>query len=406
MRRLVAVMLIWAATTQLAGAQRTIPNLALTPPMGWNSWNKFHCNLNEQLIRETADAMVSSGMKDAGYEYVNLDDCWHGTRDSLGFIRPDSSRFPSGIKALADYVHGKGLKLGIYSDAGSMTCARRPGSRGYENQDAETYARWGIDYLKYDWCNTDSLSAPGAYMTMRDALRRTGHSIVFSICEWGSNKPWFWAPSIGNLWRTTEDIHPCFDCLTEHDTPRGVFVSWGVMPIMEQQIPLRQYAGPGHWNDPDMLEVGNGMTVSEDRAHFTMWAMLAAPLIAGNDLRDMSPDTKAILTNRGAIAIDQDSLGVEGFHYSTTDSVEVWFKPLAHDQWAMVLLNRAKTARNATFDWRHNNIADSVSGRSARFAEVTYHIHDVWADSDRGTTAAPFTATVPSHDVVLLRLSR
>jgi alpha-galactosidase len=345
-------------------------------------------------------------MKAAGYQYVNIDDCWHGARDSLGFIRPDPDRFPSGMKALADYVHSKGLKLGIYSDAGSKTCAKRPGSRGYENQDAETYARWGIDYLKYDWCNTDSLNAVGAYMTMHDALLRTGRPIVFSICEWGSNKPWLWAPAVGNLWRTTEDIHACFDCLLEHDTDRGVWVQWGVMPIMERQALLRGYAGPGHWNDPDMLEVGNGMTISEDRAHFTMWAMLAAPLISGNDLRHMSPETAAILTNRGAIAVDQDSLGVEGLHYRTTDSVEVWFKPLSHDGWAMVLLNRARSPRTPTFDWRHEAVSDSVSGRSARFADVTYHIRDVWGDADRGTTAQAFSATVQPHDVVLLLLTR
>jgi alpha-galactosidase len=396
------VFLLWATTLQ---AQKT-ERLALTPPMGWNSWNKFHCDINESLIRETADAMVSNGMKAAGYQYVNIDDCWHGARDSLGFIRPDPDRFPSGMKALADYVHSKGLKLGIYSDAGSKTCAKRPGSRGYENQDAETYARWGIDYLKYDWCNTDSLNAVGAYMTMHDALLRTGRPIVFSICEWGSNKPWLWAPAVGNLWRTTEDIHACFDCLLEHDTDRGVWVQWGVMPIMERQALLRGYAGPGHWNDPDMLEVGNGMTISEDRAHFTMWAMLAAPLISGNDLRHMSPETAAILTNRGAIAVDQDSLGVEGLHYRTTDSVEVWFKPLSHDGWAMVLLNRARSPRTPTFDWRHEAVSDSVSGRSARFADVTYHIRDVWGDADRGTTAQAFSATVQPHDVVLLLLTR
>jgi alpha-galactosidase len=403
MRRLAVVLLVWASTAQ---GQRKIENLALTPPMGWNSWNKFHCDINESLIRETADAMASNGMKAAGYQYVNIDDCWHGTRDSLGFIRPDPDRFPSGMKALADYVHSKGLKLGIYSDAGSKTCAKRPGSRGYENQDAETYARWGVDYLKYDWCNTDSLNAVGAYMTMHDALLRTGRPIVFSICEWGSNKPWLWAPAVGNLWRTTEDIHACFDCLLEHDTDRGVWVQWGVMPIMERQALLRAYAGPGHWNDPDMLEVGNGMTISEDRAHFTMWAMLAAPLISGNDLRHMLPETAAILTNRGAIAVDQDSLGVEGLHYRTTDSVEVWFKPLSHDGWAMVLLNRARSPRTPTFDWRHETVSDSVSGRSARFAEVTYHIRDVWGDADRGTTSQPFTATVQPHDVVLLLLTR
>jgi alpha-galactosidase len=401
MRRLV-VVLLWAATAQ---AQK-FEGLALTPPMGWNSWNKFHCNVSESLIRETADAMVSSGMKEAGYQYVNIDDCWHGTRDSLGFIRPDSAHFPSGMKALADYIHSKGLKLGIYSDAGSKTCAGRAGSRGYENQDAVSYARWGVDYLKYDWCNTDSLSGPGAYLTMRDALYRAGRPIVFSICEWGSNKPWLWGPAMGNLWRTTADIHPCFDCLTEHDHKGGVYVSWGVMPIMEQQVAFRSSAGPGHWNDPDMLEVGNGMTVSEDRAHFSMWAMLAAPLISGNDLRAMSRETSAILMNRDVIAVDQDSLGIEGFRYSAADSLEVWFKPLSHDAWAMTFLNRARSPRNASFDFHKEVVADSVSGRKGRFAETAYHIRDLWTGAERGTTAQSLTVAVPAHDVVMLRLTR
>jgi alpha-galactosidase len=393
MRKL--VVLLWATTLQ---AQKT-ERLALTPPMGWNSWNGFHCNVTEALIRETADAMVTSGMRDAGYQYVNIDDCWHGARDSLGFIHPDSARFPTGMKALADYVHSKGLKLGIYSDAGSKTCGGRPGSRGYENQDALTYALWGVDYLKYDWCNTDSLNAVGAYLTMHDALSRTGRPIVFSICEWGSNKPWLWASAVGNLWRTTSDIHACFDCLLDHDR----WIQWGVVPILERQPALRAYAGPGHWNDPDMLEVGNGMSVSEDRAHFTMWAMVAAPLIAGNDIRSMSHETAATLTNRAVIAVDQESLGVEGFRYSLADSVEVWFKPLAHDAWAMAFLNRARTPRNATFDWRRESVADTVFNRKL---ESAYHIRDLWAGADRGTTAQPLTVTLPPHDVVLLRLTR
>jgi alpha-galactosidase len=396
MRRLF-VVLFWATT---AHAQK-FDRLALTPPMGWNSWNKFHCNVSESLIRETADAMVTSGMKDAGYQYVNIDDCWHGQRDSLGFIVADPARFPSGMKALADDIHGKGLKLGVYSDAGSNTCAGRPGSRGYENQDAETYARWGVDYLKYDWCHTDSLSAVGAYMTMRDALYRTGRPIVFSICEWGQNKPWYWAPAMGHLWRTTGDIHACFDCLVDH----GGWISWGVLAIMDRQLPLRSYVGPGHWNDPDMLEVGNGMTVSEDRAHFTMWAMLAAPLIAGNDLRSMPRETAAILTNRGVIAVDQDSLGVEGFRYSAADSVDIWFKPLSHDAWAMAILNRGRAKRAVSFDW-HKPVTDSVSGRVAHFADVSYHLRDVWTGADLGTTARELAVTVDPHDVVLIRLTR
>ena len=397
-----ALALLLSLVAPHAGAQK-FEGLAMRPPLGWNSWNRFACDVDERLIRETADAMVASGMKDAGYEYVNIDDCWHGTRDSNGFIRPDPQRFPSGMKALADYVHAKGLKIGIYSDAGSKTCGGRPGSQGYEYQDALQYARWGIDYLKYDWCNTLGRNAPEAYRTMRDALRAAGRPIVLSICEWGDNKPWEWGREMGHLWRTTGDITHCWDCEQNH----GSWSSWGILRILDKQKPLRQYAGPGHWNDPDMLEVGNGMTESEDRAHFTMWAMLAAPLIAGNDLRNMSPATRAILTNRDVIAIDQDSLGVPGFAYeSTLDGLEVWFKPLAGGDWAMAILNRGLTPRAVTFDFRHESVGDDISKRNAEFDKVTYQVRDLWARRDLGTTARPLVATVPSHDVLLVRLRR
>ncbi|HEX9106505.1 MAG TPA: glycoside hydrolase family 27 protein [Longimicrobiales bacterium] len=375
--------------------------LALTPPMGWNSWNKFACNVNEQLIRETADALVASGMRDAGYVNLNIDDCWHGQRDSLGAIHPDPQRFPSGMKALADYVHSKGLKLGIYSDAGWKTCGGRPGSRGPEFQDAISYASWGIDYLKYDWCNTDKLAAEGAYLTMREALRAAGRPTVFSICEWGTNKPWEWGPAIGNLWRTTGDITACFDCI---DTHGGQWNAYGAMKILDMQQGLRRFAGPGHWNDPDMLEVGNGMSVPEDRAHFTMWAMLAAPLIAGNDIRAMSPEIRAILLNRDVIAVDQDSLGIEGFRYSAGDSLEVWFKPLVRGDWAMAVLNRAGVPRKLAFDWKQEAVSDSLSKRSAGFGSTVYKVRDLWKGKDAGTTGKALAAEVPPHDVLLLRL--
>jgi alpha-galactosidase len=377
--------------------------LALTPPMGWNSWNKFGCNVSEQLIRETADAMVRTGMRDAGYKYVNIDDCWHGQRDSLGFIRADSTRFPSGIRALADYVHARGLKLGIYSDAGSKTCGGKPGSRGYERQDALTYAKWHVDYLKYDWCNTEELNAHGAYLTMHDALAGTGRPIVLSICEWGTNKPWEWGPSVGQLWRTTGDITPCFDCI---DTHGGQWNAYGVVQILDMQHELRRFAGPGHWNDPDMLEVGNQLTASEDRAHFSMWAMLAAPLIAGNDIRAMPAEVGSVLMNRDVIAVDQDSLGVEGFRYSVKDSVEVWFKPLAGGDWAMAVLNRAKSPRHVAFDWMREQVSDSVASREASFDSSLYVVRDLWTKRDLGTTNRPLSADIPMHDVLMLRLHR
>lgn len=374
--------------------------MALTPPMGWNSWNKFACNVDENLIRGVADAMVSSGMKDAGYQYIVIDDCWHGTRDSLGFIHPDLQRFPSGIKALADYIHSKGLKFGIYSDAGWKTCGGRPGSRGYEFQDAQTYAKWGVDYLKYDWCNTEGLNQEGSYLTMRNALYQAGRPLVLSICEWGDGKPWTWGKNIGHLWRTTGDITNCFDCVVDH----GTWKQWGVMQIIDKQDGLREFAGPDYWNDPDMMEVGNGLTFNEERAHFSMWCMLAAPLIAGNDLSNMSKETKSVLTNKEAIAIDQDSLGVQGFKYSTKDSVETWFKPLAKGDWAICFLNRGTKPKTVSFFWKENLVSDKFSNRDANFAKTVYTIRDLWLKKEVGTTSKPYTAEIDGHDAKLLRL--
>jgi alpha-galactosidase len=400
MRRILLLLLLLLFARGAYGQK--FEQLARTPPMGWNSWNKFGCNVSEQLIRETADAMVSSGMKDAGYLYVNIDDCWHGQRDARGFIHEDPKRFPSGMKALADYVHSKGLKLGIYSDAGWKTCGGHPGSRGHEFQDALTYAGWGVDYLKYDWCNTEGLKAEGAYLTMRDALYAAGRPVVFSICEWGTDKPWDWGPKMGHLWRTTGDIYNCFDCVKDH----GTWKQLGVLAILDMQKGLREHAGPGHWNDPDMLEVGNGMSVNEDRAHFSMWAMLAAPLIAGNDLRGMTPETRAVLTNREVIAVNQDALGVQGFQYSAKDGVEVWFKPLENGDWAAAFLNRNASASKVSFDWKSEKVSDSLSKRDARFDSTVYSLRDLWAGRDAGDTRRALSAEVPAHDVLLLRLKR
>jgi alpha-galactosidase len=375
-------------------------DLAKTPPMGWNSWNKFACNVNEELIRQTADAMIATGMKDAGYIYINIDDCWHGKRDSLGFIHPDPERFPSGMKALADYIHSKGLKIGIYSDAGNQTCGGRPASRGHEYQDAIMYAKWEIDYLKYDWCDTEGLKAEGAYTTMRDALFAAGHPIVFSLCEWGNNKPWLWAKDVGHLWRTTGDITNCFDCVNDH----GAWKAWGVMQILDMQEGLRQYAGPGHWNDPDMMEVGNGLTPNENRAHFSMWCMLAAPLIAGNDIQNMDAETKAVLTNKDVIAVNQDSLGIEGFKYRANDGIEIWFKPLVKGDWAMCVLNRGKESQKISFDWTKECVLDSVFNKETSFDKTEYSLFDLWTKKDLGTTKSVLEAEIPSRDVLMLRL--
>jgi alpha-galactosidase len=396
-----AIFLISAAC--LCARGQTFDQLAMTPQMGWNSWNKFQAGVSGQLIRETADAMATNGMKDAGYQYVNIDDDWQAMeRDAQGNIVPDPARFPSGIKALADYVHSKGLKLGIYSDAGSKTCGGRPGSLGHEEQDAKAYAAWGVDYLKYDWCNTSGLQAPAAYKKMSDALRATGRPILFSLCEWGNSKPWLWGKGVGQSWRTTGDIYASFDQVQNHPG----YKDYGVLPILDMQDGLRKYAGPGHWNDPDMLEVGNGMSVSEDRAHFTMWCMLCAPLISGNDLRNMNPQTLKILTDKDIIALNQDPLGVQALKYSTNAGLEVWFKPLAKDAWGMCVLNRNNDPRKIAFDWKSEKVTDDISNRETKFDTITYRVRDLWQKQDLGTTRTPLNAAVPGHDVLALRLDK
>jgi len=341
-------------------------------------------------------------MKDVGYQYIVIDDCWQGQRDSLGFIHADPQRFPSGMKALADYIHSKGLKFGIYSCAGIKTCAGLPGSRGHEYQDALSYASWGVDYLKYDWCETGGLSAPGAYTTMRDALFAAGRPVVFSICEWGDNRPWEWGKNIGHLWRTTGDVTACFDCVVDN----GSWKSWGIMKIVEMREGIRVYSGPDHWNDPDMLEVGNGMTVSEDRSHFTLWCILAAPLIAGNDISAMHKETAEILTNREAIAVDQDPLGIQGFRYSAADSLEVWVKPLAKGDWAVCFLNRSSAKRTLNFDWSSHVINDEFSSRTLDPTKDVYALRDLWGKKNLGTTQKKLISEIASHDVLLLRLAR
>jgi len=375
--------------------------LALTPPMGWNSWNKFGCNVDERLIRETADAMVSQGMLEAGYRYLVIDDCWQGIRDSMGWIHPNPARFPSGMKALADYVHARGLKFGIYSCAGNLTCAGYPGSRGHEFQDAITYAQWGVDFIKYDWCNTAGLNAASAYTTMRDALFAAGRPIVFSICEWGDNQPWLWGKDIGHLWRTTGDIAPCFDCEVNH----GSWYSLGVMKVVEMRKGIRHYAGPDHWNDPDMLEVGNGMTVNEDRAHFSLWCIMAAPLMAGNDIKAMNGATRDILTNHEVIAVDQDSLGIQGFRYTTLrGGVEVWVKPLVRGDWAFCFLNRSETTRNIEVNWKDYALEDGLSKQAINPAATTYTVRNLWKRQNIGSTTQELRADIQAGDVLMMRL--
>jgi len=395
------LLVIFVLATVSVSAQK-FQDLAMTPPMGWNSWNKFQCNVSELLIKEAADEMVSTGMRDAGYQYIVIDDCWQIKRDSMGFIVADPERFPSGIKALADYVHLKGLKLGIYSCAGTKTCAGRPGGRGHEFQDAYIYAKWGVDYLKYDWCSSDGQNQKESYRLMSQMLKEAGHPIVFSLCEWGGSKPWEWASEVGHLWRTTGDIANCFDCEQKHSG----YSNWGVTKILDMQIDMRQYAGPGHWNDPDMLQVGNGgMTVNEDRAHFSMWCMLAAPLMAGNDLKNMSSQTHDILTNIDAIDIDQDTKGIQGFKYKSEEGLEIWLKPLSAGDWAVCFLNRSVDIKTIDFDWIKNKINDEFSKRILDASVETFKIKDVWTKKELGDTQKPLKADVLSHDVLLLRLS-
>jgi len=355
--------------------------LAATPPMGWNSWNKFGCDVSEPLIEEMADAMVSSGMKDAGYRYLVIDDCWQVARDKNGTIVPDPERFKGGMKALADYVHSKGLKFGVYSDAGARTCEGRPGSSGYEVEDARQYAAWGVDYLKYDWCNTDGVDPKIAYPTMRDALKATGRPILFSMCEWGRNQPWTWARGVAHIWRTTGDISDRWDSFTR---------------LLDQQVGLEKYAGPGGWNDPDMLEVGNGgMTNVEYRAHFSFWCLLSAPLIAGNDIRSMTPEIKDILTNKDAIAVDQDTLQ-QGRRIRKDGPLEVWAKKLTDGSQAVILFNRGQAPATIAVSWQELGM---------RF-DAELKVRDLWTKQDLGPVKGTFSASVPGHDVVMVKVAR
>ena len=387
------------------GRAQTRESLSLTPQMGWSSWNNFQGNINEDIIKSIADAMVASGLKDAGYTYINIDDCWHGKRDADGFIQADPKHFPHGIKALADYVHSRGLKLGIYSDAGSETCAGRPGSLGHEYQDALQYARWGIDYLKYDWCNTTNVNAQGAYQLMRDALQAAGRPIFFSMCEWGDNHPWRWAKGIGDSWRIGPDIWCSFDSTRVFPT----YIQCSVIDCINRNDSLRSYAGPGHWNDPDMLEVGNGLSANQDRAHFTMWCMMASPLILGNDVRNMSDETKAILTNRDLIAIDQDKLGVQGLRFLIREGLEYWFKPLSNGDWAMTIFNPTRQSLSCSLNWQDFNLTDEeVSKRSTAFDQNVYKIKNLWTGRMEGKTTLKSKVerklSVPAQDVITYRL--
>ncbi|PIN10614.1 Alpha-D-galactosidase (melibiase) [Handroanthus impetiginosus] len=357
--------------------------LGLTPPMGWNSWNHFQCNIEEKLIRETADAMVSTGLSVLGYEYINLDDCWaEQNRDSQGNLVAKASTFPSGIKALADYVHSKGLKLGIYSDAGTQTCSRQmPGSLGYEEQDAKTFASWGVDYLKYDNCNNNGISPKQRYPLMTKALLNSGRPIFFSLCEWGQEDPATWAKSIGNSWRTTGDISDSWDSMTSRADLNDKWAS---------------YAGPGGWNDPDMLEVGNGgMTTKEYRSHFSIWALAKAPLLIGCDIRSMDNVTRALLSNKEVVAVNQDKLGIQGKKIKKDGDLEVWGGPLSGNRVAVVLWNRGSSQARIIAYW-------SDIGLNSTTAVDT---RDLWAHSTKTLVKGKISASVAPHDCKMYVLS-
>jgi alpha-galactosidase len=398
-----SILVLILLSTSILFAQK-FDGLALTPPMGWNSWNTFACSIDEALIRQTVDIIVANGMKDAGYQYVVIDDCWEAMeRDKAGNLVADPNKFPSGMKALGDYIHLKGMKFGIHNCAGTKTCAGYPGGRGHEFQDALTYASWGVDFLKYDWCEHGTANSVETYKTMRDAIHATGRPIVFSICEWGDTKPWEWGKDIGHLWRITGDITNCFDCEINH----GTWSSWGIIKTIELRKGIRQYAGPDHWNDPDMMEVGNGMTLNEDRLHFSIWAMLAAPLISGNDLRNMKKETLEILTNKDVIAVDQDSLGIQALKFNDNENgVEVWVKPLKNGDWAVCFLNKTEQKRKIDFDWSKNYIADDISKNTLNTKDVVFTIKDLWTKKNLGTTTKVLTAEIQPHDVLIVRLVR
>ena len=383
------ILWVVAAFFFLNASGQKFEQLAKTPPMGWNSWNKFGCNVSEKLIVQMADAMVISGMHNAGYEYIVIDDCWQVDRDKNGEIVEDKDRFPHGMKYVADYVHSKGLKFGIYSCAGTRTCAERPGGRGHEFQDARTYARWGVDYLKYDWCNVSTQEAKSSYITMRDGLYAASRPIVFSLCEWGTAKPWEWAKEVGHLWRTTEDIVDRWDAM---------------IAILDQEKGLAKYAGPGHWNDPDMLEVGNGgMTTEEYKTHFSLWCMLAAPLIAGNDLGNMSHEIAGILINKELIVLDQDTLGKQGFCYRDNGDYEIWIKKLANNEKAACLLNRSDEEKTVQVDFSLLLKANDDYWSSEPYKLENYHVRDLWEHKEVKLDKNTLYIKIPSHSVKVFR---
>ncbi|HEV2232752.1 MAG TPA: glycoside hydrolase family 27 protein [Terriglobia bacterium] len=379
-RLLMLVLFSFVAMTGLAQPSE----LARTPPMGWNTWNHFHLNINDAIVRAQAEALVDTGLKAAGYEYAVIDGGWEGYHDAQGLFEPNILKFPD-MKALCDYIHSLGLKVGIHTSPGPVTCSGREASYGHEQQDAETFARWGIDFVKYDWCSGSMVYKPdqmrAAYEKFHQALLRTGRPILFSLCEYGMQDVWKWGPSVGaSMWRTTGDIQNNYLSMSN---------------IGFEQNGLEKYARPGHWNDPDMLEVGNGGMPSEEyRTQMSLWSLLAAPLFASNDLTSMTPETLAILTNREVIAVNQDPAGIQGHRVWEEGPLEIWMKPLADGSKAVGLFNRDEHEMTMTLNFKDIGIT-----RPAK-------VRDLWAHKDLDTFKGNFTTSVPRHGVVMLRVEQ
>lgn len=373
-------MILLAGT---ATAQR--PTLAATPPMGWNTWYAFGCHVTEADVKAAVDAMASNGMKAAGYEYVSLDDCWQGERDASGHIH-SNDRFPD-MKALGDYIHDHGFKFGIYSSPGPKTCGGYAGSYGHEKEDAETYASWGVDFLKYDWCSARQVYQPDqiedAYKKMHDAIVATGRPMVYSLCEYGMNSPWEWGPEIGaNLWRTTDDVS---NRINFQEYARMMFVGFG-------QEGLQHFAGPGHWNDPDFLQIGNGgLKLDEDKTQMSLWSLLAAPLFSSTDVTKLTADQLAVLTNREVIAVDTDPKGIQGHRLSQSGPIQVWVKPLSDGRTAVGLINSGESPFSASVNFSDIGYRGSV------------HVRDLWEHKDLGSFKS-YTTIVPKHGVVLIEI--
>lgn len=394
--------LLAALSLPLSAANTGSKSLAATPPMGWNSWNTFGKNINEQVVKGIADKFVELGLKDLGYQYIVIDDHWEAGRDASGRILFNPEKFPGGMKALADYIHGKGLKFGIYSCAGDKTCGGEVGSYQHEESDAATFASWGVDYLKYDYCHApdDLMEAMQRYKNMGDALKATGRPIVFSICEWGPRAPWLWGRKVGgNLWRISFDVGDMWD------TPHNAYSCIGILAAIDASANLEKHAGPGGWNDPDMLVVGlgnkgyikgGGCTSAEYQTQVSMWCLLAAPLMIGCDIRNMDPETRRILTNPEAIAIDQDPLGKQGNRVARTGSTDVWRKPLSNGAMAIALLNRGDQPATIVATWKdlHLKAGDTLS------------VRDVWLHKDLGQFKDQLEMKVDPHATVLLRAAR